>query len=531
MRKFISLVLAVSILLVVGLNSAVVQAAVQYTYSYNFTNRYNTEQITYTFSNLDANTTYTWVIYTVDIRTGGLKETFGRFTSTPDDRSGSPTDEVMTFGGVDFSAPIGTIVYPQGYVGPIAVADSNATILGKHFIAELPTFVTTPDSEWFDGGSGNTALGERQVIGNTQFTGSCRNPVYNAFNADGWQHSFTPCSVATLEDGWAILHYQITSAYDPAMDDHQIIFFRVPSASEELDLSLNELIAYQQTAAYSPGATQAWFVIVNTSGDLLPFLDNTRCAASFTQFRSPCLSEMIPQIYNYGRFDGGTPNWISDGESVWMVTQDPDLREWIITATVNQVGEGGRQTLVTTAVTEAIWDSYHGAQIVVDTFSGFTDSTVYPFTLSRNHTYTVAGTSQDDVIVGWSNRATAINSGLATTTEMSFLVIDHFDIVPIPTLEELLNEVLNNTGLNNPPGKAALLTMLLFVGMFATAGFTMLRANILAYLVVWTGIGGVFILGGFSTLLVTTVWGILTIFLWLVGIMMLNGGGQTDESF
>lgn len=504
-------------------------AAVNYTFSYNFANRYNTEQISYTFSNLDANTTYVWTVYTTSITTGGLLAQMGTAISTPDDRSGSPTDETLTFGGVDFSTPLGTILYPSGYSGPIAVVDNETgTIIGRHFIVELPTFVTTQDSQWLDGGAGNTALGERQVIGPTRFLGECRNPVYNEFNADGWLHSFNPCSVTTIENGFAILHYQMTAAYDPATDDDDIIFYRVPTSTVQFTLPINDLIDFQQTAAYTPGVIQDNFIVVNTSGRLLPFLDNTRCSQAFANASNPCISGFLPGVYNYSRYDD-TATWVSDGESVWIVTEDATLREWGIQA-VDEVRESGTQIVRITSTTEEVWESYHGSQVLEDSQQGVIDSAVYTFARARTYPYTV-GSAATPAVVNWTVAPSALNSGLATPSEMGFILEDAYSIVELvyPPIDESLNEVLQNTGLDSDAGRAAVLTMLLFVGMLGTAAFSALRSNIFAYMVVWTGLGSMFVLGGFSTLLVTTVYTILTIAMWLFSILMLQTGWLADE--
>lgn len=522
--KFLAL-LAISLSLVILANVRTAHAAVNYTHSYDFVNRYNTEQIQYSFSGLIATTTYTWSVYTVSTATGELLSSFGTFISTPDDRSGSPTDEVFTFGGVDFSTAIGTIVYPTGYSGPIAVVDTETgTIIGRHFIVELPTFITTPDSQWLDGGAGNTTLGERQVIGPTRFTGDCRNPVYNEFNADGWLHSGNPCSVTTVNNGFAILHYQMAAAYDPASDDDDIIFYRVPTSDVEFTLPINDLIDFQQTAAYTPGVIQDNFIVINTSGRLLPFLDNTRCAQAFSNAENPCISGFNPGVFNYSRYTDA-PAWVSDGESVWIVTSDPTLREWSIRVQNDEVREAGQQIVTITSATEAVWTSYHGTQVLEDSQQGVIDSTVYAFSETRSYPYTAASVP-GGVTVDWTVAPSSINSGLATATEMAFELSGFYTIVEVvyPPFDETLNEVLQNTGLDTDSGRAAVLTILLFVGMIGVAAFPGLRGNLYAYLVVWSGLGLVFMTGGFGTLLVNTMFTVLTVTMWVIAILTLKSG-------
>lgn len=534
MKLSVIAILAISLLVFAGVYNPMPANAqtssVNYTFSYDFANRYNTQQIEYSFSNLVATDTYTWAVYTVSIQTGGLLSQFGSTTSTPDNRSGSPTDETFRFGGVDFSTALGTIVYPPGYSGPIAVVDTaNGTILGRHFIVERPTFVTTPDSQWLDGGAGNTTFGERQVIGPTRFSGDCRNPVYNEFNSDGWLHSFNPCSVTTVSNGFAILHYQMTAAYDPASDDDDIVFYRVPDTDVEFRLPINDLIDFQQTAAYTPGVIQDNFIVVNTSGRLLPFLDNTRCAQAFSNAENPCISGFNPGVFNYSRYTDA-PAWVSDGESVWIVTSDPTLREWGIKVQNDEVREAGRQIVTITSVTEAVWTSYHGTQVLEDSQQGTIDSTVYAFSETRSYPYTAASVP-GGVIVEWTVAPSSINSGLATASEMAFAISDFYAIVEVvyPPLDETLNEVLQNTGLDTDSGRAAVLTILLFVGMIGVAAFSALRGNIYAYLVVWTGLGSVFILGDFGTMLVNTMFIIMTITMWVFAILVLKSGTSSND--
>lgn len=532
MRWLGLLVISISLMFFAGLyNPTPAHAAVNYNWEYDFVNRYSTQFLTYTFSNLDANTTYTWNVFAGSTQGGGFTR-FGSFTSTPADRSGSPTDESFQIVGIPGITTPGIVVYPDTYTGPLVVIDGfNGTILGQHFIARFYNDPQLPNtSGWLISSGSNTSLGEKQLVGNTQATGSCRSPLYNEVNSDGWMHSFIPCSVTTLDNGWALFHFQITAAYDPAMDDDVIEFYRVPTSTVEFSLSLNELIAYQQTGTYTPGTTQAWFVVINTGSTNLSFIDNNRCS-SFSTGMNPCRADLSPGVFNYSRYDQ-TPSWVSDGESVWIITEDPNLLEWTLTRGAGEVQEAGRQTVTTRAVTEEVWNSYHGFQEVEDVPAGFSDTTVYAFARSRPFTYQVANAILTGVEPTWENRPSALFSGLATPVEMAFIVSTSYNIVDRLSFEEAINTNIVDLGLDTNAGRAALLTIILFVGMLGTAAFTGLRGNIWAYMVVWTGLGAVFHIGtggppGYGTPLTLAVFSVMTIGMWIFAITM----GQVREDY
>lgn len=488
--------------------------SVSYTWSYDHTNVYNARTITYSFSGLDSGTIYRWDMYTVDPLTGALVESLGQVATT------NVTSTTATFGG-GIDQPVGSIIFPVNYVGPIAIVDYySQTILGRHYVAQLPGYTNSPGSEWFTGG-GNTAVNERQVIGPRQFAGFCQNPAYGPINSDGWFHTFKPCSVATITDGFAILHYQMSPTYVTSSD--YIEFYDMPGSTGAISIYFDDIAAYQTDTSID-SSTAYSFIIVNTSGEQLPFIDNNRAVASFTTGSNPAITSLDPGVYNYVRTDG---SWISDGESVWIITDDPDLNEWTLTG-VSEVGQSGNQTLRANAVTPEIWDSYHGYQLVADSDAGYSNTTIYGFRTTRTHTYQVSSTPSDDVTVQWINRASGINSGLATVAEMEFEVQHIYNVVDVVTFEESISQVLTNTGLDTDSGSAILLTLLLFFGMILTAGISGLTGNIYAYLVVWTAIGSTFVLGGYGTLLVDTVYIIMTIVMWVFA--MLIGGVISEEN-
>lgn len=521
--KFI-LAIAIALLITFAYVGDSTKAAVTYGWQYTGTNVYNEfGTIFYEFTGLEIGAEYRWDLYTVDPDTGQLLQSVDFNTLVPTTVTGT-----MYFGS-PITGPIGpndrTQVVPFDYQGPLAVVDSNGSILGRHFVASDPGLQA--DSDWFSG-AGNTAIYDKQVIGRFDVTGFCENPAAAPLNADGWQHTFKPCSVATLSDDYAILHYQIDPTYVPT-SDLRVIFFEIPTTDVEMTLYIDDILSYQTTASASVECACVYlsFMIVNTSGGYLPFVNNSIANAAFTTGDNPMTAEFPPGVYNYSRND--MAGWVADGESVWIVTDDPARNEWTLSG-VGEVGVDGTQSLQAKAVTSEVWDSYHGYQLVADVDAGYSDTTIYTFAQTRNHIYTVGSSESTDVVAQWVNRASAINSGLATTTEMEFEVQFYYDIVTQRTFESSFAEVLNNAGLDNDPGRAIVLTIILFAGMIGVAGISGLGANIYAYLIVWTGLGATFILGGFGSLLVNTIFTIMTIGMWIFA-MLIGGALSEDRDF
>lgn len=490
-------------------------ASVQYDWEYNAVNLYNCYPIIYEFSSLDVSRANTWWLYTVDPSDGSLLQKLGFRQSIG---STTATEE---FGGcsLDTTLTDDAILYPENYTGPLAIVDNNGTILGRHFVTNYPTYGDNLfSSDWFV--NGNTTVNDKQVVGTDNVYGFCQNPVYAPLNVDGWQHTFKPCTVVTTVGDYAILHYQIDPLYSGPTTD-RLLFFLIPDVTVQLTIYIDDIIDFQTTSGYSvPYASrpESWysFIILNTDGQPLPFVNNQRAASTFTTGNNPTIASFDPGVYNYSRNNGG---WISDGESVWIVSNDPNGQEWTLDAAVGQIGESGRQMLIARASSQGVWESYHGYQQVADSISGYSDTNIYAFSTARSHSYTVAGSATDDVTAQWINRASAINSGLATPAEMEFEVQAIFDISHQVTLEENLNTVIGNLGLDSDSGRAALLMIILFVGMLGVAAFTGLRGSVFSYLIVWTGLGSVYIIGGFGTDLVNTVYLIMTLGMWVFAIM------------
>lgn len=507
---------AIVFAMAIGVSSKA-RADVEYTWSYDITNAYHTAQITYSFSNLVVGRTYRWDMYLVNPTTGDptISAGFQELVVT------TATTATVNFGGAPQNPPLtDTVLFPDDYVGPIAIVDSNGTILGRHFVAQQPGYFDSLDSGWFLS-SGNTALNDKQAIGTGQFTGDCEGPAYAPINADGWQHTRVPCSVTTLQGGYALLHYQIDPTYVPTGSD-KIRLFLMPTAEVALTIDLDDIINFQ-TDNWTGATDQAYsFVVINTAGNFLPFVDNSRAVGAYTTDDNPMMASIDTGVYNLVR---NNPGFVSDGESVWIVSDDPARKEWTLTALSGSVSEGGQQTLRASAVTRNVWESYHGYQEVEDLFSSFSDTTVYGFVRNRSHRYTAANTAFDGVTPTWTNRAVAINSGLATVAEMEFVVSTTYDILTLPpTLEESLNEVIGNTGLDTVSGRAAILTIVLFFGMLITATFVGLSGNIFAYLIVWTAIGGLYVFGGFGTDLIDVVYTIMTVGMWIFAMVNATGG-------
>lgn len=498
-------------------------AAPPYDYDYGATNVYNTFDLTYSFSNLDPDLTYIWYIYMVDPVTGFRTDQLASRVHLPD---GVTTTALWVYGA---STPD---KYPKGYSGPLQVIDHYGNILGRHYVTPSPFAFgavepwTNPD--WYDT-SGNTDRDEKQLIApENVLAGECQSPLYAAINADGWHHTKTPCTVLTQQGDYALLHYIIDFNLYPAGTDDFITINGITTGS------LN-IIVFDDIVEYSTGGNGTFsspggisFLVLNTAGTTLPFIDQTLSDASFVSGDDPHTLDMDSGVYSCERNETAFA-WISDCESVWIVSEDPDGMEWGIEAGAENVGENGTQIVTTTAVTEEVWNAYHGFQEVEDIVSGYNDSTVYSFRTQGIHTYTVASTAQAAVEVTWTQRATLLATNLSTEEEMEFIVSDFYNIEVVRTIEEAAEEVLCNFGMCTDLGRNAALMIVLFFSLMMIAFIPILNKQIYAYLISWTAAGGIFTLAGFATSLGTIMFTIATIALWIFALTIGRELVSADE--
>lgn len=477
---------------------------IPYTFEYNATNFYNGATLVYEFPALDNTQVYNWGLFTADPVTGNPLSYLG-FRSL----------SFVASGTIQFTQEF----WPENYTGPIVVRDLlRQATLGRHFVSRI---VPAP---WFSS-SGNTALNDKQAPGPLITTGDCRSAPYQPINVSGWSHSGVPCASLTQVGGYGLLHYQIDPTY-VGPSDIAIRFFNVPNSTAVLTIDIDDIIAYQVTSGYSLGfqiEAAYSFMVVNTTGNPLPFVDNVVGNAAFTSSSSfnPLRAEFAPGAYNCRRDDIVAVTWISDCETVWLVSEDGAGLEWQIIP-LDEVGENGTQTLTNTSKTLGIWDSYHGIMAATDVANGFTDSTVYSFALSRTYTYPITAGALEDVEVTWITAPSGIFSGLMTTLEAFFEVTNTYDIVEVVTYEELIQTLLTRWGLDTDLGKNFLFVIVMTVALMIPAIFGLMRKSPVPYTILWIATGGLLLFAKIVTDLTLILWILMSLVLAVLSITKPN---------
>lgn len=515
--KYLILTLVTLGALLIGVRN--VHADPNYTYGYNATNFYTTNSLVYEFSGLDAGQSYLWYIYTVDIETG-LKDKLLSF------RTLGPGVTVGSW-NLDFLDDL-----PADYSGPLYVIDRFDNVLGKHFVVPSPHLIEPPwnnngTGAWFCAavGCGATPMNDKQVMSrfnNSTESGvdidpTCLYPIYKPFNSEGWHHYYDgTCGIITRAGEFGLLHFIIDPTDYPLGNDESIVFYDTPTTTSVLSVTLDQIVDYQVHDNYSGGATYVGlesFLIVNTSGSVLPFIDRDRAELSFGAV-NPMNATFAPGVYNQRRESVAT-GFVSDSESVWMVSNDPLGLEWTVDVLNEPVGEGGTQQLVTTAVTPEIWNDYF-EQAVYDSLYGTISLFNFQFTTRNTFNY-VVGAPIENAAGIWDRQPINAFLGEATDVERSFLMTDLYDIVEVKTFEEIFNQAVDDWGLATELGRNALMFALIFFGLAAVA-LSPLRNLMFVYVLTWTAIGGIYVIAGFSTSLGSTIFILSTVMLWVLSI-------------
>jgi hypothetical protein len=511
-----------------------------YTFDFNATNLYSDDLIFYEFAGLDTTRSYRWTVWTADMQSGERLDSLGFQTIGPGTATGSWTFGAGTGGGD----------WPEDYTGPIYVIDDRGEILHKHFI--------TPPAQLIDGSgswetaTGNFAPGNKQVISNTLHEGDCRSPVYRGINVDGFHGLYLACAVATTIGDIAIFHFQRNPvAYaSPTTDEWVISHLYNGSTAATLTIDLDSLANYQYTAGSTGAPTFTAFysfLIVNTGSELLPFVDNEWADLAFGADGST-----NPYRWGVNDFaevaDGGlgayycirnvaaTP--VSDCDQTWLVTNDPtpedvNSAEWTIES-LAEVQENRTNTITLRRETEEIHIGYSGASSITDTYSGFLDTNIYPFEDATNIRYTVGTPENENTALAWTVTPNNLpTTAVATVTDMNLITVSAFDITAVVTTSELIEEVIDNLGLESDLGRTALLGAFLMFGLMGV-GMSGVRNIPAAYLIVWTGIGGIFVSVGISAPIATLLFFTSTLFLWLAAFTLFSGNlfntGASDNA-
>lgn len=390
-------------------------AAGSYDYDYDNINFYRSYGLHYHFENLTLGASYQWRFQRLDsdglvIGVFATREFFSTTTTTVDISLN------------DYDIPVATY-------SPIRVIDNYGNILAFHFVAP------DPGSEW-PLSNGNTLEDEKQSPGGLRANTACIAPPYNDTLHNGWHHTGKGCSVSTTPDGYAILHYRTDYTAYPSGD--QIIFDQVsPVTNGYLTIETDELLDYNSFGhgtTYSLDATQGDnFIVLNTSGTSLPFVDSVTSALVFTAADNPLRASFDPGAYSCSRYTSGAV-WISDCESLFLVSNDSTGNEWSLNFRNSSVVFGNSQTMNFQEHTSEIHDAYSGSWTFEDTAAGLVSAVITDFsTAAQQLQFTVpdnsalAGTTSTGT---WTVEPNVLNTQLALPSEMYFYGVNTSSFLP-----------------------------------------------------------------------------------------------------
>lgn len=361
-----------------NVNRVDAQVAASYTWEYDNQNFYRDYGITYYMTGLTSGAEYRW--------TYSLLDNSGLVIDVIAERS-------LVATGVTETVNISRDTFPANTFGPVRVTDNYGNTLATHFLAdEFPNFPGT--FEW-EQSNGNTAENEKQSPGALYSSGPCIAPPYNETLNNGWQHTGRSCSVATTPGGYLLLHYRMDLADYGTGDTIQFQLIE-PETLDVFVVDIDEMVDYNASGRTGPilgsslGSQQTHnFVVLNTSGSTPPFIDPVISNLAFTSGQNPHRASFDPGAYTCTREDSvGT--WVSDCESLFLVSNAPDGNEWRLTFNRGSVAPNELQTARFVENTTQVVSAYQGGSNFTDSEVGLIDLTVYPFSANRSLVYNVA---------------------------------------------------------------------------------------------------------------------------------------------
>lgn len=425
-----------------------------YTATYNVTNVYTNHTLNYNLSGLDSATQYTFQFQ--------LMDEANNFLDVIDTSIIGPGVTTATF-GTDFASR-------ETAYGPLRVIDNFQQVLGKHFVA--PAYA----SPW---------ISPQYGIGDVP---------YQPNNAHGFQHPIEDhTAVLTVHGDWTLLHYNIGALAPPT--DRFIRLMDSSSHATVATFSVDELYNYnrQDGTTWSPTFEGISFVVLNTDGSVLPFINETEDTSSFLGvYANPHELSINTGVYQYAAYNGAGV-FQTAGESVWIVSSATDGTEWDVGLKSPSVAPGGQQCASLYQTTSAVFNGYPD-QLLADSSSGLSDDTDYSFDTFRRTCFAAGGSAASPSTVTWRWQPLSMIAPGLTASDFRFEIQATYEIPEDEDFNAIttINEGLSNFGLDSTLGN--------LIAMIATIlGAMWLTKNPFVALIAFLGITGFFVIWGLAT--------------------------------
>ncbi len=466
------------------------------------TNLYDLEFLSFEFTNLDVTQQYVFTLQALDINTGFPSINLDSVILGP-----GVTTEFAVFNYFEGSWPVGSHF-------PVQLIDNFGQVVSKHFIT--PFY----HDDWITNGA--VLTDDKQALGGAvyhpfnpssyqheaslevgQSEGFGLTPTYTTAGGFGLKTDYPRLSIVTNVGEFGILHYQTE---DPLVSGTDKIQIRNISTGVLLaEFILSELECYSQVNPLGFWSTNTYTLLPLTTDGIQPgWVDPGYLSSCFVNSTDPSTLTVAPGAYSYGRVTSGDV-LIDEGESVWLVTTDPNRQEWQITPRVETLREGREQRLDRRQITQAIHDAFPLQEITDDTPVTI-DSTNYTFATFRSSFY-IPTPFTNPVTVTWEFEATDLLFGQAPSLFPLF-VDETFGMIilaaPLSRTERLVQAV-GDFSFDNDTGS---IVLLLFATFIAFSGAFALKAPPLLYVVLYLVLVGTFIFLGLFSPEITVLVGI-----------------------
>jgi hypothetical protein len=342
---------------------------------------------------------------------------------------------------------------------------------------------------------------------------------YAAVNGDGYHRNNEPLFAQSTLGDITLLHYTATSTVVTDL----IRINDIENLTTTVTLSLSEMMAYNLHDSFFDGTATTGYVILNSDGHFIPFLDYVESAASFPVVaRNPFYIDIDSGVYDYPRYTpGGT--LLSYGQNVWVLSEGKGPlalfggTEWDMVAGNNSVPQGGNQVARFLQITENVWNDY-SLQRLTDSNLGTVDDTDYPYTRDRSFPFTASNTLGTATLT-WIVQAPGLSVPSVDPYMFRFEISDTY-IITISTAvidtSEQLGGTLDLLALKSPLGQVVAMLGLMLILFFASWKWTEkldAAARNLVNLMIYLAVGAIFIYTDYASGLTIVIWGVGAIFL------------------
>lgn len=512
---FVSLLLAIGFVANTGGVSA--QAAANYTVEFGAVNLYSNDgHLEYYFSGLDTNTDYIWLLQGIDENGSPLEALETKFFS------GGTTATIVWEGDKGaFDRGNGTL-----YTGPARVIDNFGNTFGPHFLApgcsQNFLWECGEDFVWNDNGTAVNGPTDRFVVGDRANT--------ELVNVDGYFHNYNePWIYTTLVGEYTLLHYRCPPGGGGCGTD-ELRFHSLDDPAVTHRFEIQNFIDYNtdvNTSVLTPWFPYQSYVVLNTAGTILPFINKVQNNNAFNNVSAgdnPHEATFAKGAYDYTH-NLAADNWVSDGESVFLVTAEHG-GEWTMQTPIVEFQVGSTMFVELESTTEEIWDAGFRDHKLTDSVIGVMDSDDYIFVERRTYNFGITGVPEDGVTLTWQIKPVAANAGVKTLNEQRFDIELIYDVLSALPVGNRVEKVLVQFGLDTPLGRT--LAMLFIMGSLMVYAAVQGVRGFIPFALIFIVLGGAWMVLGLGdplTLILFAVSAVILLFM-MVKAPAESGGGM-----